>query len=142
MADLDQFDAEFVSGRDIPTLDDIAKLIGEDKAVRLSADHGGRRVYIPANPQPDSRLVLSIGMEAAQLLAKRWGGERCVVASTSGRRARVALMHRQGLSVSEMATRERCSTRTIYYIIAELADGEGVDAWRDDRQMELFSPGS
>ncbi|HEY1503197.1 MAG TPA: hypothetical protein VGF92_02795 [Stellaceae bacterium] len=52
----------------------IADIVGEAAALRLIADFGGTRFYVPSQPHPESPIARSIGIKAARSLARVYGG--------------------------------------------------------------------
>lgn len=62
--------------RELPgVLAEIAEVAGEAAALKISALHGGQRVYFPARQQGDDHwLVAAVGAEAAAKIAARFGG--------------------------------------------------------------------
>lgn len=48
----------------------LIRALGVEATLALLDAFGGSRIYVPAVPSPDCRLVLAIGMEAAQALAE------------------------------------------------------------------------
>jgi hypothetical protein len=58
---------------------EIAEVIGEEAALKLSESFGGFRVHIPKSPAADSPLARAIGLEAAEKLARHAGGDRLYV---------------------------------------------------------------
>ncbi|HEY1503430.1 MAG TPA: hypothetical protein VGF92_03970 [Stellaceae bacterium] len=51
----------------------IADIVGEAAALRLIADFGGTRFYVPSQPKPKSPIARSIGIRAARGLARIYG---------------------------------------------------------------------
>lgn len=106
------------------TLQAIARVIGEPAAIRLSAYFGGRQLYVPHRPRPDSELVQVLGEDLAELLAKRYGGLYHDVPLGCGRRARLIQMRREGHTISAIAQEVGCTTRYVYQVLASYrADG-------------------
>ncbi|UWQ00835.1 hypothetical protein K3X44_09935 [Aliiroseovarius crassostreae] len=105
----------------------IADEIGEETAVRLAKARGGRVIYIPKNPKPDSELTLIVGLNAATQTAKLLGHGRCIVpcgniGGAAGRRARIEALWHEGLSQGEIAAEVDVHTRTVERVIASLRD--------------------
>lgn len=55
-------------------LKDLVALLGHQPAIELVRAMGGRRLKVPAEIHQDHALVYIVGWEAAQLLAKEYGG--------------------------------------------------------------------
>ena len=53
----------------------IARVAGLDAALALAAAHGGTRIYIPRNLPADHWLITLVGQDAAQRMAREFGGE-------------------------------------------------------------------
>jgi hypothetical protein len=99
---------------------DLVGLIGEAKALSLSKDRGGRSLTIPAPHRlgPASPVVVLVGVDAAIVLARRFGGARIAVPLGPGRRARVWELREGGRSIAAIAAEMRCTERTVYNILA------------------------
>lgn len=97
----------------------IAAAIGADAAAKLSAVHGGRRLYIPKAPGPHNVITVAIGQDAAQLLGAKFSGSTVDVPVSAGVRARILDLRRQGVQVSRIAEMLRCTERHVYYVMAE-----------------------
>lgn len=91
--------------------------IGQDATLTLIEKHGGTRVYVPMKPDADSPLVKSIGLEAAQALAKDWGGSGDLKVPQSVA-WRVRLYHKRGLSYAAIARLTGRSETTIWRILS------------------------
>lgn len=55
-------------------LGEIVQLIGHQPAIELLRAWGGRRIKVPAEIGQDHALAFCIGLEAARLMAKEYGG--------------------------------------------------------------------
>lgn len=103
----------------------IRAAIGADAAARLSAAHGGRRLYIPQAPGPHNVITVAIGADAAQILGAKFASATVDVPLAAGVRARILDLSRQGVQVSRIAEMLRCTERHVYYVRAEAReDGE------------------
>lgn len=106
---------------DNPTLSSVAKIIGEEKAVQLSKDFGGRRIYIASNPGAHSVVVASIGIEAARSLASVYSNMQMQVPITLGRQRKIIDLLEDGrFSVAQIAHKANCSERNVYLIKAKM----------------------
>ncbi len=56
-------------------LDRLIALIGHQATLDLVRGYGGRRIYIPKAPRPDSPVSLRVGHDAAHAMAQQCGGE-------------------------------------------------------------------
>lgn len=121
------------------TLEAFAALIGEEAAIRLSVRFGGRALYIPHRPAPDSPLVEAVGEVAALKLARRFGGIYHVVPLSVGKRARVIELRRRDWTVRRIAEELGCTERYVYYVLADHRAGGGDDTESSDHlQQDLF----
>ncbi|MCF6432926.1 helix-turn-helix domain-containing protein [Leisingera sp. MMG026] len=105
----------------------IADEISVEVAVRLAEAKGGRRVYIPKNPDSETALAKLVGWENACLLSKLLGhGELPVPAGSfggqTGRRQRIAMLLDQGMSHSDIAAKVDVTQRTVERVAASLRD--------------------
>lgn len=113
---------------------DLVGLIGEAKALALSKDRGGRALSIPAPHRfgPTSPVVVLVGVEAAEVLARRFTGGRIDVPLGPGKRARVWELREGGRSVAAIAGEMRCTERTVYNILA--GPGRAPRPWAHRRR--------
>lgn len=123
------------------TLRAFARVIGEQAAIRLSAHFGGRQVYVPHRPRPDSELVQVLGEDLAELLARRHGGLAYDVPLRCGRRARIIQMRREGTPVETIAKTVGCTARYVYQVVAAYREEGGSmepPSSIDHLQIDLF----
>lgn len=97
----------------------ILVMIGAATASRLSAEHGGRRLYIPKAPGPHHPLSQMIGHDLALAVGAEWGGHRLDVPLTAGRRARIVELRATHYSVSAIASIIGCTERHVYQVLAD-----------------------
>ena len=107
----------------------IADEICVELAVRLAELKGGREIYIPKNPGPETSLAKLIGLENARQLFKLLGSGKLLVPAgniggQTGRRPRVAMLLDQGHSHSEIAAKVDVHLRTVERVAASLRDPE------------------
>jgi len=103
-----------------PSYADLVGLIGQAKALHLSKIRGGRALSIPA-PQrlgPQSPVVVLVGAEAAEALARVYGGGRIDVPLGPGKRALVWELREAGKTIPQIAADLRCTERTVYNILS------------------------
>ena len=103
----------------------ISEKIGEDVAVKLAKARGGRAVWVPKYPKPDSELSKIVGYENALKIRDLFGMSNLMVpcgnfGGTAGRRARVKELLQTGLSHSDIAAQVDVTTRTVERVAAEL----------------------
>ena len=126
----------------LSTLELLAEVIGESAAVRLSVRYGGRRLYIPKEPAPAGDFVGAIGYKNALLLAARYGGTHMEMPLERGKRERIVMFSKRGLTVSAIAEVVGCTERHVKQVRAEYrANGNQlsrIDEHADPAQANLF----
>jgi hypothetical protein len=110
-------------------LQEIAEVAGEAAALKIAAQYGGKRVYIPARPGPDDHwLTALVGIEAATRLCTHFAVDRrrgaqieIPLHATGTYRQFLRSLSRQmhelneaGLSSSEIAGRLGLTQRTVF----------------------------
>ena len=113
------------------SLVDIAEVIGPAAALRLVDAYGGTVCYVPLQLGPAHRLSQSIGVDAAERLAARYGGEKIEVPVLNVARTRKALIARTPGGVSEVA-RALGVTRRWVRMVRNTGRA-------DHRQIDMFS---
>jgi DNA-binding CsgD family transcriptional regulator len=105
------------------TLDELAAVIGMPGAKALCSMWGGRRLYIPAVPAPDSALVALLGELQAARLAARFAGERIALPAAPGltpaRRIEARRLRAEGFSINEIAVGLGVSRRRVFQLLIE-----------------------
>lgn len=98
----------------------IVEVIGEAKALELSKKRGGRELFIPIPSRlgPHTPVVQLLGVEAAEKLSARFGGDRIDVPLGPGKRARVWELREAGKTIAWIAAEMRCTERTVYNVLA------------------------
>jgi hypothetical protein len=119
-----------------PKIRELDELIGITAALQLVDHYGGTHVYVPAAPPADHPLVKLIGLEAAQLLARRWPSEyvklpRCAALMRAERDERIRTRHAAGESGPALARAFRMTERNVWYILASSSSS-------DSRQLQLL----
>jgi len=107
----------------------LIKVIGEDAVAELSMSLAGTRVYIAKNPTEKSPIAACIGIEAAQKLAKVWGGQDFEIPVTIGRKARILMLSKMGKNNMQIASLLKISLRNVRRIVNDA---------EDDPQLDLF----
>ncbi|MEO0034327.1 MAG: hypothetical protein RLZZ501_350 [Pseudomonadota bacterium] len=99
---------------------DLVEAIGAGLALALSKKRGGRSLSVPAPGRlgPASPVVVLVGPDAAESLARRWGGSTIMVPSGPGKRALAWEWREAGWTVARIAETLRCTERTVYNILA------------------------
>lgn len=120
-------------------LGDIARIAGEEAAIKLGRKMGGTRVYFPAEPRPDHWLCQLVGREAARAICDHLtggfaGGARIdlPIGSFSHQETARAIVDRmigEGASERDIALSARYTERGVRKRKAKL---------RDDGQQDLF----
>ena len=89
----------------------LTRVIGEAAALLLIETRGGTRLYVPSSPNQGTALALEIGLEAAQALARKFGGETMKVPLCKFWRMRV--YQAEGCSYAAIARRLGTTETTI-----------------------------
>lgn len=121
--------------------DEVESYIGLEAANQIRLKFPGLKLYIPKTANPESELVKTIGLEAAQELGDYMGGDwlrvpsgKAEAAMRSSREKRDYVRQRiaDGAKVDDVALETGFSDRWIYQI---LADGRPKT---DPNQIEMF----
>ena len=105
----------------------IAEEVGEDVAIKLATERGGRAVHVPKNPAPDHVLTQLVGLRAAQEISDLCGaGEFNVpcgnLRGAAGRKARAQQLLSEGTSCAAVAADIDLSIRTVQRYRKEMTD--------------------
>ncbi|TMV03156.1 hypothetical protein [Brucella haematophila] len=101
----------------------LEELIGEDQALKLCREHGGRTVYIPYKAGDDHWLVLAIGRSAADAIISYFctgkSGVRLTLPMGENKKgvrlfATVSRMTDEGYAAGRIAVALRVHERTVY----------------------------
>lgn len=92
----------------------LAEVIGVPAALALIEAFPGLRPYIPK--QPTERIIAVIGPEAAEKLARAWGGEYLKV--PSAKPWRVTIYRGRGFSYADIALRVGLSEDGVWRILS------------------------
>lgn len=82
-------------------IDRLVNLIGEDAALALVTERGGRQVYVPDHPTANCELAKIVGLDAATKLSHEFGREAITV--PVAREWRVLKYLDQGFSAPKIA---------------------------------------
>lgn len=117
-----------------PILCEIADCIGDAAAMQLVAALGGQEVYIAKEPHAEQDVSRTIGIDAARLLAVRFGGLTLPVPTAwylrSAKRRILAALAKGETGTNRLAAAEGVSARHVRAIKALLP--------ADDEQLNLF----
>lgn len=109
--------------------EEIIELIGLTRTLDLVGIMGGRIVRVPTKDElsVNEMIVLIVGMDAARLLVRRFGGHKISIPAERNvlmelRRRKIADEYVLGSSVGELANRWRMSKRQITRILSEVKD--------------------
>lgn len=111
---------------DLPaSLVEVKEVIGMDGAMNLVRGFGGIRIFVPKRLRADHRLVVSLGLEAAQRLSHYFGGEilavpRAVKALQQRRNREIISQYGRSVSVRLLAQEHQLTERQIYSILAKV----------------------
>ncbi|KAF1017685.1 MAG: hypothetical protein GAK31_00953 [Stenotrophomonas maltophilia] len=134
------------------SVQEVAEVIGRDAALRLVGElpRAANRpwvtwCYVPHRMGEEHALVKLLGMEAAQKLARVFGGEMltlsgCSYALKRSRNQSIVQMRQSGASVHSIACAYGLTGRQVRNILAEIPQMEsGVGEAEDgSSQMDLF----
>lgn len=99
-----------------PLLAEIAALTSPEVALRLVARFGGVTCYFPKRPKPGHVLVGVIGLDAARMLAGRFGGTSPEIpVLTTRHQLKQAIVEAEG-GTAEIARDLGCSARYVRMI--------------------------
>lgn len=99
---------------------EIAEAAGSDAAWAMAREHGGQRVFIPAEPEPGDWLVSLVGLEAAAKIcalyrANGYGATILIpMAKWANSRTRLARALEAGATAKEAARQSGLHERTVY----------------------------
>lgn len=101
---------------------ELARVIGEEMALRLVGAIGGTRVFVPRRLKEHHKLVGIVGLEGAQKLSRELGGETITVPREVGlmraaRNRAIVQAYDSGVGVRELALRHQLTERQIYAIL-------------------------
>ena len=99
--------------RELGPLEEIADVIGRQKAIRLATNLGGQTVHVPLsrNLLQTHPLVQALGSETvAQRLSDAYGGEQLYIPMARSVVARTLM--EQGLTTGQIAKKLNCSRRS------------------------------
>ncbi|MEQ8747334.1 hypothetical protein [Pyruvatibacter sp.] len=96
----------------------IADAVGEEAALLVAKEWGGRRLYIPQHVPPGHRLVQVLGRPRAEKVVETLGYGQVVVplgpeADGAARRAMIRQLLDEGVSQHTIARRVRVHIRTV-----------------------------
>lgn len=108
------------------SLQEIREVIGMESALKLVADCGGTRIFIPKYLPENHRLVTLLGMEVAERLSQYFGGEslsiiRWAEALRVERNMHIIDQYSKGSKIGDLARRFKLTERRIYTIVSRPA---------------------
>lgn len=112
----------------------IADIVGEAAALRLIADFGGTRFYVPGSPHPEMPIARSIGIKAARALARSYGGTE-IDLPNGAMLASKKLMILKSAKSGRLTARDTRSTDRYVRMVRNAGNRGG-----DVRQGSLFPP--
>jgi hypothetical protein len=102
------------------TLNELSKIIGEDKAQLLSKHVRHRHFWVPKTYKgDDTRLAKIIGRPATLRLIRAYGGELYTFTGERGYHEEAERLHREGLSIEKIARRFHVTTSRILFILGK-----------------------
>ena len=119
-----------------PKANELAELLGVDRALRLVEKFGGNTIYVPRDIPEEHHLHELLGAVAARKLSSIYGRDalklpRCAAWMRQQRDVEMRGLHTaDGLSAAKLARRYRMTERQVWRILAE--------GPANDRQGKLF----
>lgn len=104
-------------------LGEMADVISAEAVIKLVDTYGGQVLYVPANPHPDSYLVMTIGKEGSAALCEHYHGCEVFVPKLdklrrSYRDLEIIAKSRSGRTVRELSSHYGLSSRSIRKILS------------------------
>lgn len=121
--------------RDQRLVSELLELLGEDGLVRLSEEHAGIRLYIPSNIDR-SQVIDTVGIDIANKLSRRYGGDYINVPMVRDLRAR-RYRDQDGLSNAQIARRLGITESGVEKLFNR-SPVKYRTKKSDDRQIEMF----
>ena len=116
-------------------LAELIAAIGTQLALRLVAERGGQRVYIPTESRlnDDCPLARIVGVTAAARLSKLWAGEwltipRAMAYMRRRRDREIRARYPAGETAAALAREFEISERQVYVIVAQADADEAAEA--------------
>lgn len=105
-------------------LREIAELVGLDAALKLTAAHGGVRIFIPLKCPPEHAIAATVGDYVAARLSNAYGGTYLYVPGVSSilrrrRDAAIVQAYDKGKSATFLARQHGITERQVRAIIAK-----------------------
>jgi Mor family transcriptional regulator len=97
----------------VALIDSIREAIGDEAAVKLVKEYGGRKLYVPINSCEGHSIAQLIGVQPAAALSRRFGGERIDVPFRAMRRNDIFILAKAGVKSTEIARRLGCSRQWV-----------------------------
>ena len=101
------------------SFDDLAELLGADKAAALCEKMGGTSIYVPERPSGKAfrDLVATLDRQHAEILQETCAREQLYI--PLARRQVVTFLRKQGVSTKEIARRAQASLQYVRHIIRQ-----------------------
>lgn len=124
-------------------LDDLAEVIGEEAAILLACQFGGRRLYVPKYPAANPGIAEAIGVALAERLCEAFYRTTITIPMREANRRMVHKLSSEGLERHDIARRLRITERQVYRLL-ESASPAVRKARKaspvDHRQLQMFEP--
>lgn len=114
------------------TIDNLARLIGEDGLRDLVAVFGGRELYIPRAPGEHHPISVAVGQARAEQLAGAFHGVKISVPMRPDTAREIRQLAAEGLTRRAIAAKVRVTERWVYKVLEE------SDQQEPARQPGLF----
>ena len=104
---------------------EVAELIGLPAALALAEWRGGTTLPVPRNPGPGHRISRAIGWHWAQILGRRYAGERVSIPTlktviSPQRKRGIRADHAAGVTVIDLVGQYEVSERHVRKVLTEM----------------------
>jgi Mor family transcriptional regulator len=123
--------------------DDLVALVGRHCALKLVAEFGGARLYVPHEPGDDA-LTRAVGRDACARLGRAFGGDRIMIPSSAKgelRVARILELRASGSSIPKIARALQCTQRYVYKVLASNRAAPAAPAHHNGRATSTSANG-
>lgn len=105
-----------------PTVGSLTALLGEELFKKLSAELGGRRLYVPTVAGEHGPISVVVGLEAATKISEIYAGMQFDVPVLAGRKKKIVDLRKAGESVYKIAAKLGITRTTVHNTLAEEAE--------------------
>lgn len=107
-----------------PTVERLARIVGQDNALTLAGACRNGRLYVPHRIAPDHWISKTIGAESAVKVAREYGGEiiylaKCHAIKVRFRNEAIHRLYGEGKSLRDLADLTGLTERMVRNVLAE-----------------------